>query len=830
MTFRLPRTILPSNYDIEISPDLDQHRFAGTVRVAAEVFEATSELRCNVADLELSDVTIDGVEVPFSVDTETEQLIIDLGTERDPGAIVFAASFAGELNDTLKGFYRSTFTDDAGVEHTIGTTQFQSTDARRAFPCWDEPDMKATFDITLRVDPKFTAVSNGAEVERTTLDDGGVAVRFATTMKMSTYLVAFVVGPLEISETRYAGDVPVRIVHRPGKGHLTRFALDVAVAALTYFEEYYGIAYPTDKLDMIALPDFAMGAMENLGCVTYREILLLVDPDSATQPELQNVADVINHELAHMWFGDLVTMGWWNGIWLNEAFATFMEMKATDNFRPEWQRWTSFGISRSAAFDIDSLVSTRPIEFPVISPADAEAMFDLLTYEKGAAVVRMLEQWLGEDTFRDGIRHYLDTHAYGNTETHHLWDALEATAGRPVTAAMETWIFQGGYPVIEVEGEHICQRRFTYNGQGEPAKWSVPVQVRDNAGAVTVVELHDDRVELPVNAADLVTFNNAGNGFYRVKLDDDRLAEIGLRGVGDLEAVERFGLLDDTWTLTLAGETELAAFLALLSGYADEDDVSVWQRITGTLGFIDHVAAAEDRPALGHFVDELISPSRARLGTSPVPGEPDRTSQLRGTLLNAAGTMSTVGSPTRSEAIDLSRAILAMDSPDAELRSAAVKVVAANGTDEDFATFRAGFESANDPQAEIRNLYALPAFPKASQIQTVIDMALDGSIRSQNAPFVLAQALMNRDHGPMVWQQVKASWDQIGEQFPANTIVRLLVGIRWLTNAETSADVAEFFAGREMPQGQKQVDQHLERLAVNAAFRSRVATSLGATL
>ncbi len=830
MSYRLPRTILPSAYSIEISPDLGEHSFSGTVSVNAEIMEATAELRCNIADLELSQVTIDGAEAPYTIDEESEQLIVDLGQERAPGPITFAASFSGELNDALKGFYRSTFTDDDGIEHTIGTTQFQSTDARRAFPCWDEPDMKATFAITLTVDPQFTAVSNGAEVGRSELPDGRVAVQFATTMKMSTYLVAFVVGPLEISETRFAGNVPVRIVHRPGKSHLTTFALDVAVAALEYFEEYYGIAYPTDKLDMIALPDFAMGAMENLGCVTYREILLLVDPDSATQPELQNVCDVINHELAHMWFGDLVTMGWWNGIWLNEAFATFMEMKATDNFRPEWQRWTSFGISRSAAFDIDSLESTRPIEFPVISPADAEGMFDLLTYEKGAAVVRMLEQWLGEDTFRDGIRHYLNTHAYGNTETHHLWDALEATAGRPVTAAMETWIFQGGYPVIEVEGEHICQRRFTYSGEGGAATWSVPVQVRDDAGTVTTVELHDERTELPMSAASVVTFNNAGNGFYRVKLDSERLALLGEQGVDRLEAVERFGLLDDTWTMTLAGETDLAAFLALLSAYANEDDVSVWQRAIGALGFIDHVAASEDRNALGARVEQLISGARDQLGAEPVIGESERTSQLRGTLLNAAGTLTPAGSPARTTAIERAREILSMEAPDAELRSASVKVVSANGTNEDFATFRSGFESADDPQAEIRYLYALPAFPGAEQIQTVVDMALDGSIRSQNAPFVLAQAMMNREHGPMVWAQIASSWDQVNEQFPANTIVRMLTGVRWLTDAKSSADVAAFFSGRDMPQGQKQVDQHLERLAVNAAFRSRVVDGLSAAL
>ncbi len=834
MSYRLPRSILPSRYQVEIQPDLATSRFSGTVIVTAEVMEATNQLVCNVADLELSNVAIDGTAASFSIDDDTEQLIVDLGSERAPGEITFSASFTGELNDSLKGFYRSTFADDDGTEHTIATTQFQSTDARRAFPCWDEPDMKATFAITLVVDPQFAAVSNGAEVGRTERGDL-VAVEFAETMPMSTYLVAFVVGPLEFSETAFAGDVPVRIVHRPGKAHLTAFALEVAVAALEYFEEYYGIAYPTDKLDMIALPDFAMGAMENLGCVTYREILLLVDPDSATQPELQNVCDVINHELAHMWFGDLVTMGWWNGIWLNEAFATFMEMKATDNFRPEWQRWTSFGISRSAAFDIDSLEATRPIEFPVISPADAEGMFDLLTYEKGAAVVRMLEQWLGEDTFRNGIRHYLQKHLYKNTETHDLWDALEHIAERPVTTAMETWIFQGGYPVIELStdddgGDHICQRRFSYTGNAEAATWSVPVGVRTEDGTVTTVELHEEKTALPVAASSIASFNHSGNGFYRVKLPSERLALFGQNGVGDLAPVERFGLVDDTWSLTLAGETSLADFLALTKGYRGEDDVSVWQRVTGALGFIDHVANDADRNALGAAIVDLVSPARNILGDEPGAGESDRTSQLRGTLLATVGTLSPANSDERSAALARARAVLATENPDAELRSAAVKIVAANGTADDFASFRSGFENATDPQAEIRNLYALPGFPGAEQIREVTAMAVDGTIRSQNAPFVLAQALMNRRHGSMVWQTIQTSWDSLNEQFPTNTIVRMLTGIRWLTNADTAADVAAFFADRPLEQGQKQLDQHLERLAVNAAFADRVREQLSSSL
>ncbi len=826
MDHRLPRTIIPSNYAVELEPNLGDRSFTGSVTITADVIEATSEVRCNSIQLEIGAVTVDGTPHEAVLDEANEQLSIDLGAERQPGPIEITIDFVGILNADLRGFYRSTFTDDDGVEQTIGTTQFQSTDARRAFPCFDEPDMKATFDITLIVEPELTAVSNGAELSRVAREDGKHVVTFARTMIMSTYLVAFVVGPLEITEPVMAGDVPVRIVHRPGKAHLTPFALEVAVHALEYFEEYYGIAYPADKLDMIALPDFAMGAMENLGCVTYREILLLVDPEKATQPELQNVCDVVNHELAHMWFGDLVTMRWWNGIWLNEAFATFMEMKCTDHFRPEWKRWTSFGISRSAAFDIDSLAATRPIEFPVVSPADAEAMFDLLTYEKGAAVVRMLEQWLGEETFRDGIRYYLDKHAYGNTETHDLWDALEHVSGRPVTEAMETWIFQGGYPVIEIEDGHMHQCRFSYTGESTEGKWSVPVQVRTDDGTVTTVELHDESAPLDIDLSSVETFNHQGNGFYRVKLGSTALEALGAEGVGHLSPVERFGLVDDTWTLTLGGGTSLGDFMSLVSGYAAEDDISVWQRVIGSLGFIDHVAPDEARPALGHRLVELTAQARAAVGADPVAGESPRAAQLRGALFAAMGTLSPERSDARADAVERARSILDAENADAELLSAAVKIVAANGSEDDFNRFRSAFENAESPQAEIRNLYALPNFPGADQIDTLADMAVSGDIRSQNAPFVLARGMMNRAHGQRVWHKITQNWDDINERFPTNTIVRMLEGIRWLTDEETSAEIQAFFADRPIPQGQKQMDQHLERLRVNVAFREVVERDL----
>ena len=383
--YRLPRSAVPRRYDVRLRPDLASASFDGVVSIDVEITSAVDELVLNAAELTIGSCTVDGAEASWTLDDETERIIIRPATPLPTGRAMLRIEFAGVLNDLLRGFYRSTYIDDAGHEQVIATTQMQATDCRRAFPCWDEPEFKAVFGISLDVEEGLTAISNGPEIERT--DGGGrTLLRFADTMPMSSYLVAFIVGRLEATEAVDVDGTPLRVVHIPGKGHLTAFGLDVGAFALRWFQEYYGIAYPGEKVDLVALPDFAAGAMENLGCVTFRESLLLVDPERSTQHERELVADVVAHELAHMWFGDLVTMRWWNGIWLNEAFATFMEIAACDAYRPDWQRWTSFGLERTAAFETDSLANTRSVEYEVRSPADCEGMFDVLTYQKGSAL------------------------------------------------------------------------------------------------------------------------------------------------------------------------------------------------------------------------------------------------------------------------------------------------------------------------------------------------------------------------------------------------------------------------------------------------------------
>src|SRR5215813_7188811 len=571
----------------------------------------------NAVELKIGEATIRGERGDAhrgvaTIDEAAERCRVVFPSPLAPGTWRLRLAFTGILNDKLRGFYRSSYKDSSGEMRLMAATQFEATDARRAFPCWDEPEFKAVFAVTLVIDPKLTAVSNTA-IKAERVAGGRKIVTFADSIKMSTYLVAFIVGELEATEPIPVGPTSVRVWCVPGKRRLAAFGHEIAVASLRFFEGYYGLPYPGDKLDLLAIPDFAAGAMENLGAITFRETALLVDETAASHAELERVADVVAHENAHMWFGDLVTMTWWNGIWLNEAFATFMEMLAVDAWKPEWQRWSTFGVSRGAALSLDGLHSTRPIEFPVTSPRDADAMFDVLTYEKGASVLRMLEQYLGAVVFREGVRDYLRTHRFANADTGDLWAALGRASQQPIPAVMDGWIFRPGYPVVTVSrdaGGHLVlsQQRFNYLREplapavAEPEQpWQVPIQLRLYAGNQVTEErvlLGEREARLRVGAgAERVVANAGGHGFYRVRYAPD-LLEALLRRVEALASIERFNLVNDAWALAVAGLMPLTAYLDVTARFRDERDRNVWSVLVGSLNTVNRLVAPGDRRRL----------------------------------------------------------------------------------------------------------------------------------------------------------------------------------------------------------------------------------------
>jgi puromycin-sensitive aminopeptidase len=844
--YRLPRTTIPTRYEITLRPDLENASFKGSVVIEADIVEAGSEIWLNAAELDISSATVhpvggEEIQATVALHEDTERAQLTLAKAVRPGKHTIHLDFTGILNDKLRGFYRSKFTDTQGKERLIATTQFESTDARRAFPCFDEPEFKAVYGVTLVVPQDLFAVSNGPMVSEKPNGDGTKSVVFGDTMKMSTYLVAFIVGPFEATPPVNVDGVPLRIVHPIGKGHLTGYALKAGAHALKFFTSYYGIRYPGQKLDMIAVPDFAFGAMENLGCITYREVLLLVDEKRSTQPELMRIADVIAHEIAHMWFGDLVTMRWWNGIWLNEAFATFMATAATDAFNPGWHRWVQFSLDRSAAFDVDSLDKTRPIEVEVNSPQDADAMFDLLTYEKGGSVLRMLEQYLGEERYRDGIRHYLDKHQYANTETSDLWDAIEHVTGEPARSVMDSWIFQRGYPLVSVElsGDttlKISQQRFRYTPVpgGDATLWQVPVVLRYSAAGEEYEErllLHERSREVKLNGRpDWLIANAGGNGFYRVRYSPDLLQALTPRMMDALQPIERYGLVDDTWAAVQSGATPATAFLEFARGFENETDLDVWTVLSGALGAMDRLLDGEARKVFQGILGRLYGAALARLGWEPKQGESSRDLELRGALIRALA-----ASAKDADALKRARALHAryLEDPDAvepNVAAAAASAVASDGSSSDYQVFTQRFKSASTPQEERRYQSLLGAFPGGAEMENTLKMTLNGEVRTQDAPYLLVYCLMNREQGPKAWKFISESWDEIVKKFPDNSIVRMAGGVRSLSKPELAAEVEKFFETHKVPTGELTMQQHLEKLRVNVALREREAARLAASL
>ena len=891
---RLPRHILPRHYDLALEPDLSQATFKGEVTIAIEVLQATSQIVLNAAELELASAWLTAANEPANAQPTALTVATDPASERvsltapepiAPGNYRLGCAFAGELNDQLRGFYLSTFADPQGQDQRLALTQFESTSARRAFPCWDEPDFKASFAVQLTVEPDLLAVSSMAEVpveiaEPTDATANTKTVSFAPTPAIPPYLLAFVVGPLERTQpetiTTRHGDVPLAIVHPPGQEHLCGFAQEVAGFSLQFLTDYFDLGYLGDKLDLIAAPDFAFGAMENVGCVTFREILLLLDETASATQERLRACDVIAHELAHMWFGNLVTMSWWNGIWLKEAFATFMELLVCDAFEPSWKRWELFCLSRAAAMEVDGLWQTRSIEYPVNTPEEAEGMYDLLSYEKGAAVVRMLEQFLTPEVFREAIRHYLQTHAFGNCDTGDLWAALEMVSGVPVGQTMDSWIYAPGFPLVWVESPtetggaetggawRLSQERFSYlpsdsatgdshtdpaandTASPSPQLWQIPLTLSHGTGADTdsgsnsATQRQTQRLLLAEKSFDLelpadtqwVLPNSGGDSFIRCGY---RGAHPLLVARDELTPSERFVLLDDAWALTLSQQLDIAEFLRLLSGFKTETSLAVWTRVTGICHSLRHAAGGADfertEAAMQWWFRALFQPEFDRLGGLPATAKPESVE----VLARLFGGLASLGNDT--ELLAWAQAQVKTNFKPAsgqtselagDLRVEAIRATASHGTAAEFELFVERYRNAGSPQEKDRYLNALALFPGQAEFTRMLELSLSEQVRTQDAPYLLRSALKHRTLGELAWDFVKRNWAEMGKKFPANSIGRMLEGITSLT--QVPADVTRFLADHPVPQAEKMTAQHLEMLQVNTAFQNNSRNKLKAWL
>ena len=832
--FRLPKNIVPKRYEIKLSPDLEHKNFMGEVLIEINVLEKTNLISLNAIELDIKSCELninkkDNVVSEWKLDKDVEILRINLKEFIEIGSYKIFIQYKGILNEKLRGFYHSSFKDAKGKLQSIATTQMESTDARRSFPCFDEPNYKAIFSITLDVKRDLYAVSNSEIKKIIDLDKDKKRVEFVDTIPMSTYLVAFIVGPFKASRTVDVSGVPLRIIYPEGKDDLCDYALDVGEFALKYFSDYYKIPYPGDKLDMIAIPDFAFGAMENLGCITYREALLLVDENKATSNELMRIADVICHEIAHMWFGDLVTMKWWNGIWLNEAFATFMATKAVAEYNVEWNRWAQFSLEKSMAMDIDSLLNTRPIEYPVITPSDADGMFDLITYEKGGSILRMLEQFLGEQTFRDGVSLYLTEHSYSNTETDDLWKSLEIISKQPVKEFMDSWVFQPGHPIINVSVENknivLNQSSFKYidsNNKSQKNIWGIPlvVKISNNDKETTKKILFDQKelcLDFKINEATIL-FNANAYGFYRV---DPRISINDFLDLNKLNSQEKYTLIDDLWSLNVNGSISSDEFIDFTNRFNKETDPDILSLVFSCLSSLHRIYFNSRNKKLENTIESIFNNSYELLQLKKKKSIRDI--QAISICFRALG-MLINDKKIIEKSLLITESYMKNNTSDYEpdIISSAISISAYHGNKKLFDKFVHQMKNLSTPQDELRYQRSLTLFQGENEMNSLFDLINSDTIRSQDAPYLLASALTNINNGWLAWKYIKSNWEILKNKFPENSLVRMLSGIRSLNRDEYFKEIKTFFANdQKISQGQLQLKQHLEKLEINVNMRFR---------
>ena len=841
----LPTNVQPTHYQITLQPYMDKFTFDGLEVIDIDVKETTAEISLNAAELKVPSAMLirDGRWMRASaitLDEDSETVTLAFPEPIEPGPAQLDLRFVGELNDKLRGFYRSQYVNPEGETAYLATTQFEATDARRAFPCWDEPACKATFQLTLNIPAHLDAVSNTPILEQAGLDAGFKSIMFGRTPIMSTYLMAFVVGDLSYIEQEAANNTTVGVWTTRGKEEQGRFALETSARMLGFFNDYFGIPYPLEKLDHIAIPDFAAGAMENWGCITYRETALLVDPENSSAGTRQRVAEVVAHEMAHMWFGDLVTMEWWDDLWLNESFASWMGTKATDWAFPEWDMWTQFvNMDTNRALSLDGLKNSHPIEQEVKDPAEISQLFDAISYSKGASVIRMLEQFLTPEVFRQGIYQYLEANQYANARTEHLWAALENASQRPVTAIMNTWTGQMGYPVLNVATREsggqlelaLSQERFVYDnllGESEPEKlvWQVPVGItQSGAGenASLVMSEPQARIQLPgrAGAEDWFKVNPAQTGFFRVNYsEEDWQRLIPAISALTLPATDRLGIQNDAYALSKAGLLSITRFLDIAAAYENETDASVWSDLASNLRDIELLVAEEPcHESFRTFARNLFGPAARRIGWEAQAGEGHLDSLLRSTVLSQAGgygDAEMLGQATeRFQAYQDNAAAVPPD-----LRGVVFSLAAQAG---DEATYDRlwELERAADLQEEkIRLLMALSRFTQPELLLETLRRTLTDDVRSQDTISVITSVAANLKGRQLAWQFVQDNWGEFDRRYGTGGfgLMRLVSVCGNFVDAAKIDEAEAFFKEHPAPAADRTIRQSLERVRLNSKW------------
>ncbi|MDO8269827.1 MAG: M1 family metallopeptidase [Candidatus Levybacteria bacterium] len=828
----LPQHVTPQHYDIFLAPDLENFTFEGEETIKLTVTKPTLTITLHSAELEVFEAKLIGKieqkaqEISYNDLEETVTITFD---QKIPsGKCSLRLTFAGILNNKMRGFYRSRYTHNGKTYH-MGVTQFESTDARRAFPCFDEPAQKATFEVSLKVPSDRTVISNTLEEETIEHAGGFKVVRFEKSPKMSSYLLAFIIGHFEYIEKVTEEGVKVRVYVTPGKKPQAKFALDVAAKIMSFYHDYFGIAYPLPTMDLIAIPDFANGAMENWGAVTYRETALLVDEDISSLHTKQWVALIIAHELAHQWFGNLVTMKWWTHLWLNEGFASFMEYLAVDKLFPSWRVWTQFVFTEQAkALSLDGLFNTHPIEVPVRHPGEISEIFDTVSYSKGASVIRMLEAYIGEKNFQKGLKKYLRVHKYSNAETQDLWKALEEVSGKPVGKIMKNWTSKPGYPLISFEksknGLTISQERFyssPLEKNEEKTKWLVPMSmISDDKKNHQTFLIDKESITLKnYGKSRWIKANAYDTSFVRIKYSEDlrMQLEVPIKN-GDKRITEegRFALIRDAFALVESGEMTTDQAFAFLTSYKNEESYIVWAEIvTHLLGFLNLLHTTSMEEPFREFGREILGEIVNKVGWTKKKGEEHEQTLLRSTVIYALGTFGS------KKIIDHANKIFTGVSNgskiDSDLRSIVYSLVAENGGEKEYLKFKEIYENSKAEEEKDRALRALASFKNPALLKKTLTLGFSIDVRAQDAFKVIYLVCANPLGIDIAWGYVKENWAEICERFAGGHLfARFISPFAKFKTFEHAKDLETFFKNNQAEGIDRTVAQTLEKIRSNA--------------
>ncbi len=842
-SYRLPRDIAPKAYVVDLDATPRRDTFFGSVTIAAQVLSPTAAVELNARDLEVKSATLLGKKKragKVTMHPEREMVAIAFDPSLAKGKIELRVEFAGKLNPSMHGLYLA----KDGSDHAI-VSQCEATDARAIFPCFDEPDRKATITWTVRTDPRLTVVTNGAPLSRRK-EKGREVHRFKPTRVIASYLAAVAIGKLEATRVKRITGVPCRIYCGPGKLKQTDFALQVTAQVLPWYQRYFGHRYNYQKLDQVAVPGFDAGAMENVGAVFYRQSLLLMQPGATSWQSEKRIAEVIAHEIAHMWFGNLVTMKWWDDLWLNEAFATWVAYKSVDLWKPHWRLWDDFLESKENALAADALVNTHPIYAEVKCPAEATELFDVITYEKGCAVLRMAERYLGEDAFGKGLRRYIGKFKNANAQGADLWGALARAAGEPVDLLMKSWIAQPGFPLVSaapsVQGGqtllHLSQRRFFASAaemeRPNEQLWRTPLVIRyeDSAGVHehrVVMSAREQRVTLPTEAR--WVFPNAdAAGFYRLRLDDRALRDLLTYGLGKLEPGERMTLLEDQWALVRNGLSTSERFMDILAAFRGERDHVVTRAMVSRLSYLDEfLVRDEERGLLAEVARWLLAPQLEELGFRAGKKEPPERAARRAAVVMGLGDVGGDAAVLSAAERELEREMQDPVAVEPNLAGVVVQLAALSGDSKRLARYVEIYlerkERRASPELQARYLAALACFENAQVVPAVHKLCLDETVPQEQLRTVLTPMLARRATGRATWEFLKTHWPTIGPRVGTMGIARLVEATGGLP-VDLRDDVAAFFAQHPVDEAKRALQKALEAMDLRRELIEREARRL----